>query len=811
MKIILLWAGILSTSLLCAQATIYVNPDAVSDNSTGGSTVAPYNDIAIAVNTVAAAGGGEVIVLDGTYDMTGREIRISTAATAADPVTIKPQNPYGVTFIFEGRFGFEFDIDSRHITLEGFELNGNTSELDFWCVVAQAFWGDQSIELKGGLAVILDGQYITIKDNYIHDFYQKAVEIRSGRYVVVEGNIIKNIAHTSLTGGHGIMRQQKGEEFFDNDVPNVYRWDIRENMIMNVEQRIYSWVPSKGFIEMAIDEGKSILIDDPKDTDGNQENMSARIINNVIAFGVVDHIRLKSTPGLEVSNNSIYSQAVNGDGITDKGGDTNTPKFSNFICRNNASHTASGISAIEIDQAVAESAATGTAAQVSNNYAMDGRIKPPGQTGLTRLTNGQLFVDPNGGDFSINPSLSLPANVGVNPAVLTDLGQKATNFNVFFGATGFVTDHLKLTQTILDNAPGLNDGIPGNESVFTDYGTMSSNYHTITFNVVTGGAWAIEVGAPATMDFHLNEIYYNWYAGIATTYLNAAGNEYERIRWGDSEIKQNQAFDPDWLTVSKITASENTLINGYDNDFILDGDLLVEFAGFTPQAGASFDLISAGSITTANAADLFDRVLFSGYTPDYYTLEVVNTGGAQVVRLTILAALPVTLLDFTATKADKIVRLDWATGSESANHFFAIERSSDGIRWQEIGRVDGQGDASQTTTYTFPDEKPIKGLNYYRLRQNDFGGASTYSSVRTVEFAAPSSIEVFPNPATSWFDVTTSLDLTQVHLLNALGQNVTKACIVTQNHRGFRFQTNNLESGVYYLTNGKESIKITIR
>lgn len=174
-------------------------------------------------------------------------------------------------------------------------------------VIAKAFWGDASVPRNGGLAVILDGQFITIKDNYIHDWYQKAVEIRNARYVTIQGNIIHDIGTTSISGGHGIMRQQKGTEFFDNDSAGIYRWDIRENMIFNVQQRIYSWVPQKGFIDMVIDEGKSILIDDPKDTDGIQEHMSARIKNNVVAYGTVDHIRLKSTPNLEVSHNSIYS------------------------------------------------------------------------------------------------------------------------------------------------------------------------------------------------------------------------------------------------------------------------------------------------------------------------------------------------------------------------------------------------------------------------------------------------------------------------------------------------------------------------
>ncbi|WP_377713009.1 T9SS type A sorting domain-containing protein [Pseudofulvibacter geojedonensis] len=638
-----------------AQINLYVQPDAPSNVSANGSLANPYNDISSTVDLVEAGGGGNVIIINGSYDMGSNSVFINTAATTSTTVTIKPQSENGVKLTFTGRKGFEFDEASSYINLQGLELYGKTDVLDYWSIVAQAFWGDDSIARNGGLAILLDGHNINIEDNYIHDWYQKGIEIRDGRYIVVKGNIIKNIAKTSLSGGHGIMRQQKGQEYFDNDVNGLYRWDINENMIFNVEQRIYSWVPKKGFIEMVIDEGKSILIDDPKDTDGNQEHMSARIKNNVVAFGSVDHIRLKSTPNLEVSHNSIYAYGANADGITDKQGDTNTPQFTNFKCHNNAAQTVVGISAIEIDKAVEQTNNTGGTPDVSGNYAMDGKIKPPSQSGLTRLTNGQLFVNPTAGNFRINPTLNLPSSTGVSTVVLDELDQKATGFNVTVSPDDFNLDHLKLTQTILDNIPGINDGISNNETVFTDFGNMAANYHTIDFDVVNGD-WKIDTESPSTQEFRLNEVYYTWYESIATNYLNSSGSEYERIRWGDSEIKQDQVFQSDWLTVCQIKNDSNTLINGYDNDFTLDGDILIDFENFTPQTGDTFDLMSASSIVTNNTGDLFDRVLFEGFTPENYTLTIAtNVAGDKVLRLTIEAPLDVDLFFIDQQNEIKII------------------------------------------------------------------------------------------------------------------------------------------------------------
>ena len=55
----------------------------------------------------------------------------------------------------------------------------------FWCVVAQDFWSVFGNPQGGGLAVIADGEHINVFENYIHDCYQKGVEIAEGRYVQV--------------------------------------------------------------------------------------------------------------------------------------------------------------------------------------------------------------------------------------------------------------------------------------------------------------------------------------------------------------------------------------------------------------------------------------------------------------------------------------------------------------------------------------------------------------------------------------------------------------------------------------------------
>ncbi|MBS1623559.1 MAG: hypothetical protein JST83_06040, partial [Bacteroidetes bacterium] len=93
--------------------------------------------------------------------------------------------------------------------------------------------------------------------------------------------------------------------------------------------------------------------------------------------------------------------------------------------------------------------------------------------------------------------------------------------------------------------------------------------------------------------------------------------------------------------------------------------------------------------------------------------------------------LPVTLLYLTADAIDnKYIDLDWATASEINNKGFAIERSTDGREFTQIGWVDGHGNSNTQLSYSYSDRTVQPGaVYYYRLRQVDFDGQFVYSEI----------------------------------------------------------------------------------
>jgi len=114
--------------------------------------------------------------------------------------------------------------------------------------------------------------------------------------------------------------------------------------------------------------------------------------------------------------------------------------------------------------------------------------------------------------------------------------------------------------------------------------------------------------------------------------------------------------------------------------------------------------------------------------------------------------LPVELTAFSARREGVDARLNWNTASEKNNDYFDIERSRDGLVFERAGRVAGQGSSTMPHDYSFLDPKVAQyGVPtlYYRLRQVDKDGATSYSTVRTVgvESATALLVTAWPNPS----------------------------------------------------------------
>ncbi|MCG2615532.1 FG-GAP-like repeat-containing protein [Terrimonas sp. NA20] len=109
--------------------------------------------------------------------------------------------------------------------------------------------------------------------------------------------------------------------------------------------------------------------------------------------------------------------------------------------------------------------------------------------------------------------------------------------------------------------------------------------------------------------------------------------------------------------------------------------------------------------------------------------------------------LPATMVSFNGKKEGARVLLDWLTVDEQRLSHYEVERSFDGVTFTKIAEVTAKD--QQRNNYLFPDEKPVFGNNYYRLKVMDDDGKYVYSNTVVVKFDQKSMglVTIAPNPA----------------------------------------------------------------
>lgn len=166
------------------------------------------------------------------------------------------------------------------------------------------------------------------------------------------------------------------------------------------------------------------------------------------------------------------------------------------------------------------------------------------------------------------------------------------------------------------------------------------------------------------------------------------------------------------------------------------------------------------------------------------------------------APLPVELLRFKVARAGSTAVLNWATATESDNDYFSIERSIDGVHFETLGQVKGAGNSSVEQRYAYTDRKPLGGLNYYRLRQTDFNGKTSYSAIESVQFdEQAATLTLYPNPVSKDLTVVLPVAMCVVSVLDADGKTLLRQEVNNETAKGATTTVSlaGLSSGFYWV------------
>ena len=229
---------------------------------------------------------------------------------------------------------------------------------------------------------------------------------------------------------------------------------------------------------------------------------------------------------------------------------------------------------------------------------------------------------------------------------------------------------------------------------------------------------------------------------------------------------------PDYLDDDDMDGRPNFLSPGNAFYVDTDGDGVVDF--FDPDQGGN----SYGA--PDNDADMTPNVQDGTDTP-----------------------LPLDFLSFTGEYEDESVVLTWVTANEVDNDRMEVERSIDGVDFEVIGTVAPLNNVNQVNNYTFEDDAPQFGANYYRIRQVDFDGTSTTTNTIVV-FAELTGFEftLYPNPAKESFNIRTNFNtpMLDVEIISVSGRRMhSERYDQDASSEAINIDISHYPAGVYYI------------
>jgi hypothetical protein len=158
--------------------------------------------------------------------------------------------------------------------------------------------------------------------------------------------------------------------------------------------------------------------------------------------------------------------------------------------------------------------------------------------------------------------------------------------------------------------------------------------------------------------------------------------------------------------------------------------------------------------------------------------------------------LPIKLSNFNLLAKNSLVRLTWRTDTEINNDYFLIQKSSDGINYETIGRVNGAMHSNLPRYYSFDDKTYLKE-NYYRLQQFDLGGNYTYSKTLYYKNESTKTLVIVPSSSNNFIKImVTSQQKSELSLFNIEG---VKLKAIKAFNGDYTMDISLLDAGIYVL------------
>jgi hypothetical protein len=403
----------------------------------------------------------------------------------------------------------------------------------------------------------------------------------------------------------------------------------------------------------------------------------------------------------------------------------------------------------------------------------------------------------------------------ISAAIINEGTSAATNVPVTLNITGANT--FTNTQIVASVAPGATATVTFTAFTPTANGTNSvavsvpSDDYAGNNNITVSQQVTPNIISTAYSTTPTQGVGFNTATGdLAVLFKNAAANTVTQI------------------TTYFNTAAQPYTVAVYDVSAGLPGTALWTSASQTAAIGAN--IIAVPNV--AVSGNFFVVVSQTGTTNMGYAYETENpirtgtflfrsptgTGAFSdfspnnffrvMTEVSLGSSFPVNLLSFTGENREKANNLKWTTATESNNKGFELQRSADGGNFSSIGTINSKaenGNSTSALNYSFIDEKPFIGTNYYRLKQIDRDGKATYSSVVILK-GDKSGLQisaVYPSPAKDNLNIaitSTKNEKAAIVITDISGKTIRQInTTLVQGDNNLEINVSTLAKGSYYI------------
>lgn len=185
---------------------------------------------------------------------------------------------------------------------------------------------------------------------------------------------------------------------------------------------------------------------------------------------------------------------------------------------------------------------------------------------------------------------------------------------------------------------------------------------------------------------------------------------------------------------------------------------------------------------------------------DYNDPVLTNMCKTLVVGNT--STLPLVVESFIAQKEGNTNVLHWISAQTIASGEFYIERSNNGINFDIVGKKEISS-SSITTTYSYTDNSPENGLNYYRIKLVTDDGGIFYTEVKKIDnLTGLFKAFVYPNPTGNTLHLHINViqnDPIYLKIYANDGKLVAEKNIITNGSTDYSLNVSNFSPGNYFI------------